>query len=124
MLSRCLISLSILFGCLVFVGCQREIGHEELLLKQLADPSADERWNATLSIRELRPVPAQYLPLLLKALDDPDPRVRVDAARTIGDAGPEARPHVPALVKMSNEHSDVQVRAALQDAVMKINSPQ
>jgi HEAT repeat protein len=124
MFARSPMSLSLLLGVLALAGCQREVSHEELLLKQLADPSADQRWNATLSIRELRPVPAQFLPLLLKSLDDPDPRVRVDAARTIGDAGPEARPHVPALLKMSNEHADLQVRAALQDAVIKINSPQ
>ena len=124
MLARCQISLLLLLGALALVGCQQEVSHEEILLKQLADPNADLRWNATVSIRELRPVPAQFLPPLLKALDDPDPRVRVDAARAIGDAGPEARPHIPAIVKLSNEHSDLQVRAALQDAVMKINSPQ
>jgi HEAT repeat protein len=105
-------------------GCQQELDHEQLLLKQLSHASADERWNATLSIRELKPVPAVYLPPLLKLLDDPDARVRFGAALAIGDAGPAARPHIPALMKLANEHPDVQVRAALQDAVFKINSPQ
>jgi HEAT repeat protein len=119
-----LVMLAALIGGSCSGGCNKEVGHEELLLKQLADSRVEERRNATLTLQESRPVTPVFLPALMKALDDVDPLVRVTAARAIGNMGPDGRSKINELVKLSNEHPDVQVRAALQDAIMKINSPQ
>jgi HEAT repeat protein len=108
------------FSC----GCQQDVGQEATLLKQLANSDADQRWSAALAIRDSAPVASIFVPPLVKALDDQDARVRFAAAQAIGEAGANAREHIPALVKLANEHPDVQVRAALSDAVVKISSPE
>jgi len=110
-------------GGAFLLGCQQDVDQEALLLKQLASPKADQRWSAALAIRDSAPVPGIFVPALVKALDDEDPRVRIAAAQALGEAGSNAREQMSALVKLANEHSDVQVRAALSDAVIKINSP-
>jgi len=104
-------------------GCQQE-AQETILLRQLTNQNANQRWSAALAIRDSGVVASELIPPLVKALDDEDSRVRVAAAEAIGAAGPNAREHLPALVKLANSHQDLQVRAALNDAVIKINSPQ
>jgi hypothetical protein len=118
-----------LFACLALLGasccgCQHQKGQENLLLKQLANSDADQRWRAALSIRDSAPVASVFVQPLVKALDDQDARVRFAAAQAIGEAGPNAREHIPVLLKMANEHPDVQVRAALNEAVIKLNEAQ
>lgn len=105
-------------------GCEKEVSHEELLLKQLTDPQVGERRTAALTLQESNPLPPGFIPPLIKALDDSDARVRVLAAKALANAGPDGRPSIPDIVKISQEHSDLQVRAALQDAIVRINSPQ
>jgi HEAT repeat protein len=109
---------------LALAGCGEEIDSDQVVLKQLAHPNADERWNAVLSLRSLEPVPPQFVPSLLKALDDQDPRVRQAAAEALGELGASGRSQLNELTKLSNEHPDAQVRFALQQSVAKINRAQ
>lgn len=105
-------------------GCWKPINPEEELLTELAHKNLQQRRTAALCIREMRPVPEIYIPPLIKALDDPDPEVRQTAAEALGEVGTAGRPFLNELAKLSNEHSDTQVRVALQRSVEKINYSQ
>ncbi|HMS72582.1 MAG TPA: HEAT repeat domain-containing protein, partial [Baekduia sp.] len=50
---------------------------------------AKHRRTAAFCIREMRPVPASFIPALLKALDDEDTEVRQSAAAALGEVGTE-----------------------------------
>ncbi len=105
-------------------GCHQELSQDELLIQQLAHMETNERWNAALSIREMRPVRPQFIPPLIQALDDQDPRVRFAAAEALGEVGAEGRPFVNEMAKLSTSHPDSQVRFALQRSLTKISQAQ
>lgn len=114
----------LLLGIASLCSCHREVNPEDLLLQQLTHKNVEERRNAALTLQESETLPAALLPALIKALHDPDPRVRIAAAKSLGKAGAAGRANIDELVKLSKEHPDLQVRAALQEAIVRIQSPQ
>ena len=105
-------------------GCWKPINPDEELMADLVHKNLQQRRSAALCIREMRPVPEIYIPPLIKALDDQDPEVRHTVAEALGEVGTAGRPFLNELAKISNEHSDTQVRVALQRSVDKINYSQ
>jgi HEAT repeat protein len=110
--------------CLLLGGCGKSFNPDEELLAELAHKEVKHRRTAAFCIREMRPVPASYIPALLKALDDEDTEVRQSAAAALGEVGTEGRPYLNEIMKQANEHADTQVRVALQLSAERINHSQ
>lgn len=110
--------------CLLLGGCGKSLDPDEDLLTELTHKEVKHRRTAAFCIREMRPVPASYIPALLKALDDEDTEVRQSAAAALGEVGTEGRPYLNEIMKQANEHSDTQVRVALQLSAERINHSQ
>lgn len=109
---------------LLLSGCSRTLNPDEELLSELTHKDVKHRRTAAVCIREMRPVPANYIPALLKALDDEDTEVRQSVAAALGEVGTEGRPYLNEIMKQANEHADTQVRVALQASAERINHSQ
>src|SRR5579863_8404953 len=93
---RMLLSIVILLGSLLVVGCSREIPTDQLI-NDLNSDSDGERVIAARLLQNRTKDASKVVPALIKSLDDADGDVRRSAAIGLGYYGAQATDAIPAL---------------------------